>query len=174
LGGHCIPIDPFYLTWKAKEIGLHTQFIELAGQINKQMPHYVIDRVIGALNEERKSLRGSKILVIGIAYKPNVDDIRETPAAEIIELLWKHGAEVNYHDPHVTAFPKMRAYQIDLQSVPLTEKTLKEHDCVLIVTDHDAVDWGAIAKHARLIVDSRNAIERFVGPGKAAGKLVKA
>ena len=176
LGGHCIPIDPFYLTWKAKEIGRHTKFIELAGEINKHMPEYVISRVIAALNDEHKSLRGAKVLVIGLAYKPNVDDCRESPAAEIIELLAKHGATVNYHDPHVPVFPRMRQHAIDLKSQKLTEKTLKDHDCVLIITDHAAVDWTAIANHARLIVDSRNAIERFVlsKHGKVSGKLVKA
>ena len=177
LGGHCIPIDPFYLTWKAKEIGKHTKFIELAGEINKHMPEYVISRVVGALNDQKKSLNGSKVLVIGIAYKPNVDDTRESPAAEIIELLWKHGSEVTYHDPHVPVFPKMRDHAIDLKSLKLTEKSIKEHDCVLIVTDHDSVDYAALAKHAKLIVDSRNAMERFapgIGGAKASGKIVKA
>lgn len=173
LGGHCIPIDPFYLTWKAKEIGRHTKFIELAGEINKHMPHYVISRVMWALNQQRKALNGSKVLVIGVAYKPNVDDMRESPAAEIIELLWKHGAEVAYHDPHVPVFPKMRDYRIDLQSQPLTAKLIQEHDCVLIVTDHDATDYQALAMHAGLIVDTRNAMVKFVGNG-INGVLVKA
>ncbi|MCI0675055.1 MAG: nucleotide sugar dehydrogenase [Phycisphaerales bacterium] len=174
LGGHCIPIDPFYLTWKAREIGHHTRFIELAGEINRHMPQYVVNRVASALNEQKKSLRGSKILIIGIAYKPNVDDTRETPAAEIIELLHKQGADVSYHDPHCPIFPRMRAHHIELKSQQLSERALKDCDCVLVVTDHDAVEWGAIAKHSKLIVDSRNAIERFVGPGKASGTLVKA
>jgi UDP-N-acetyl-D-glucosamine dehydrogenase len=160
LGGHCIPIDPFYLTWKAKEIGRHTKFIELAGEINKSMPDYVIHRVMGALNEEKKSLNGSKVLVIGIAYKPNVDDTRESPAAEIIELLWESGAIVSYHDPHVDVFPKMRDHDIDLKSLKLTEKSIKDHDAVLIVTDHDKVDYAALGKHAKLIVDSRNAMAK--------------
>jgi len=174
LGGHCIPIDPFYLTWKAKEIGRHTKFIELAGEINKHMPEYVVQRVASAFNDQKKSLRGSKVLVIGIAYKPNIDDTRESPAAEIIELLWKHGAEVSYHDPFVPAFPKMRDHRIDLKSLKLSKKSLEDHDCVLIVTDHASVDWQAIAKHSKLIVDSRNAIERFVGSANVAGQLVKA
>jgi len=174
LGGHCIPIDPFYLTWKAKEIGRNTKFIELAGEINKHMPEYVISRVVSALNDHKKSLNGAKVLVIGIAYKPNVDDTRESPAAEIIELLWKHGATVNYHDPHVPDFPKMRDHAIDLKSLKLSEKTIKEHDCVLIVTDHEAVDYAALARHAKLIVDSRNAMERFAGDAKVSGKIVKA
>jgi UDP-N-acetyl-D-glucosamine dehydrogenase len=174
LGGHCIPIDPFYLTWKAKEIGRHTKFIELAGEINKHMPEYVIHRVMSAFNDQKKSLRGSKVLVIGIAYKPNVDDTRESPAAEIIELLWRAGAEVSYHDPHVPVFPKMRDHAIDLKSLKLTEKSIKEHDCVLIVTDHENVDYRAIAKHAKLIVDSRNAMARFAPNERITGTLVKA
>jgi UDP-N-acetyl-D-glucosamine dehydrogenase len=174
LGGHCIPIDPFYLTWKAKEIGRHTKFIELAGEINKHMPHYVLSRVVAALNDQQKSLRGSKVLVIGIAYKPNIDDTRESPAAEIIELLRSGGAQVSYHDPHVPIFPKMRDHQIDLKSVTLNDKTLGAADCVLIITDHEAVDWPAIARHAKLIVDSRNAMARFVGGANVAGVLVKA
>jgi UDP-N-acetyl-D-glucosamine dehydrogenase len=174
LGGHCIPIDPFYLTWKAKEIGRHTKFIELAGEINKHMPEYVIHRVVSAFNDQKKSLRGSKVLVIGIAYKPNVDDTRESPAAEIIELLWRAGAEVSYHDPHVPVFPKMRDHAIDLKSLKLTEKSIKDHDCVLIVTDHDSVDYRAIARHAKLIVDSRNAMTRFAGREKVSGTIVKA
>jgi UDP-N-acetyl-D-glucosamine dehydrogenase len=173
LGGHCIPIDPFYLTWKAKEIGKHTKFIELAGEINKAMPEYVINRVMIALNESKKSLKGAKVLVIGISYKPDVDDTRESPAAEIIEMLWKHGAVVNYHDPHVPVFPKMRDHAIDLKSLKLTEKTLKDHDCVLIVTDHANVDYAAIGKHAKLVVDSRNAMGR-VAPGALKAKVVKA
>jgi UDP-N-acetyl-D-glucosamine dehydrogenase len=175
LGGHCIPIDPFYLTWKAKEIGRHTKFIELAGEINKHMPHYVITRIMAALNDHSppKALRGSKILVIGVAYKPNIDDMRESPAAEIIELLWHHGATVHYHDPHVPAFPRMRHYNIDLASVDLTEKLIKEHDCVLIVTDHNAIDYQLLAKHAGLIVDTRNAMARFAD-SNVKGKIVKA
>jgi UDP-N-acetyl-D-glucosamine dehydrogenase len=174
LGGHCIPIDPFYLTWKAKEIGRHTKFIELAGEINKAMPEYVIHRVMMALNDQKKALRGSKVLVIGIAYKPNVDDCRESPAAEIIELLWKQGAEVSYHDPHVAVFPRMRDHHIDMKSLKINEKTLKEHDVVLIVTDHDAVDYTAIGKHAKLIVDSRNAMERFAKSTEVKARVVKA
>jgi UDP-N-acetyl-D-glucosamine dehydrogenase len=160
LGGHCIPIDPFYLTWKAKEIGHHTKFIELAGEINKRMPEYVISRVMLALNDQCKSLRGSEVLVIGIAYKPNVDDCRESPAAEVIELLWKNGAVVSYHDPHVAIFPKMRDHDIEMKSLELNAKMLADYDCVLIVTDHENVDYAAIGKHAKLIVDSRNAMAK--------------
>jgi UDP-N-acetyl-D-glucosamine dehydrogenase len=159
LGGHCIPIDPFYLTWKAREYGHHTRFIELAGEINNSMPHYVIHRTIDGLNEIGKALRGSKVLVIGLAYKPDVDDVRETPAAEIIKLLFEHGADVSYHDPHVPLFAGMRKYmEYRMHSVPLSKENLKNADCVLIVTNHANVDWKAIADHASLVVDSRNAL----------------
>jgi UDP-N-acetyl-D-glucosamine dehydrogenase len=164
LGGHCIPIDPFYLTWKAKEIGRPTRFIELAGEVNAQMPVYVIHRVMTALNDQSKALRGAKVLVVGIAYKPNVDDTRESPAAEIIELLGEHGAEVAYHDPHVPTFPTMRKHNIDLVSATLDAPTIQAHDCVLIVTDHESVDYGLLGEHARLIVDTRNAMDRVKEP----------
>jgi UDP-N-acetyl-D-glucosamine dehydrogenase len=163
LGGHCIPIDPFYLTWKAREFGHHTRFIELAGEINNSMPHYVIHRTIDGLNELAKPLRGAKVLVVGLAYKPDVDDVRETPAAEIIKLLFEHGADVSYHDPHVPLFAGMRKYmEYRMHSVPLTRDTVREADCVLIVTNHQAIDWRAIAEHARLVVDSRNALAPFL------------
>ena len=168
LGGHCIPIDPFYLTWKAKEIGRSTRFIELAGEVNTAMPHYVIERTQGALNDDRKSMKGAKVLVIGVAYKKNIDDSRESPSAEIIELLRDKGAEVSYHDPHIPTYPSMRKYRIDLKSVDLTEANLKATDCVLILTDHDAVDYANIARHSTLVVDSRNAMARVpAGTGKA-------
>jgi UDP-N-acetyl-D-glucosamine dehydrogenase len=159
LGGHCIPIDPFYLTWKAREFGHHTRFIELAGEINNSMPHYVVQRTIEGLNEHGKPLRGAKVLVIGLAYKPDVDDVRETPAAEIIKMLFEHGADVSYHDPHVPLFAGMRKYaEYRMESAALTQQNVSAADCVLIVTNHQAVDWAAIAKHARLVVDSRNAM----------------
>ncbi|MCR9245952.1 MAG: nucleotide sugar dehydrogenase [bacterium] len=159
LGGHCIPIDPYYLTWKAREFGHHTRFIELAGEINNSMPNYVIRRTIDGLNELGKPLRGSKVLVVGLAYKPDVDDVRETPAAEIIKLLFEHGADVSYHDPHVPLFAGMRKYmEYRMHSVPLTEDAVKDADCVLIVTNHSAIEWGKIAEHATLVVDSRNAM----------------
>jgi len=160
LGGHCIPIDPFYLTWKAREVGRTTRFIELAGEINTSMPHYVIERTQHALNEHSKSIKGAKVLALGIAYKKNIDDPRESPSAEIIELLRDRGAEVTYHDPHLPVFPSMRKHRIDLKSVALTPATLAAADCVLILTDHDAVDYAAIAKHAKLVVDTRNAMAR--------------
>ncbi|MCA9297205.1 MAG: nucleotide sugar dehydrogenase, partial [Phycisphaerales bacterium] len=171
LGGHCIPIDPFYLTWKAKEIGHTTRFIELAGEINQQMPTYVINRLMGALNDDCKSLRGSKILVMGIAYKPNIDDIRESPAAEVITLLREHGADVTYHDPHVPTFPRMRKYDIALKSQPLNEQAIADADAVLIITDHDAVDYTLIGRTAKLIVDTRNAMVDAEAP---TARIVKA
>ena len=171
LGGHCIPIDPFYLAWKAKSLGHSTKFIELAGEVNARMPQYVLNRTTAALNDEAKALRGARALIIGIAYKPNIDDIRESPAAEIIERLQAAGTEVAYHDPHVPRFPAMRKHKIDLASVPLTETTLRAHDCVIIVTDHDAVDYALIGRHARLIIDTRNAMARVDDP---KARVVKA
>jgi UDP-N-acetyl-D-glucosamine dehydrogenase len=172
LGGHCIPIDPFYLTWKAREHGRATRFIELAGEINRGMPEWVVAKTAEALNGDSKSVKNSKIIVVGLAYKPNVDDTRETPAAEIIELLAERGAKVSYHDPLVPVFPNMRAYQFDMKSVPLDEATLRNADCVLIVTDHEVTDWDAIATHAPLIVDTRNAMGRAGVPVR--GRLLKA
>ncbi len=171
LGGHCIPIDPFYLAWKAKALGHNTKFIELAGEVNARMPQYVLNRITAALNDDAKAVRGARALIIGIAYKPNIDDIRESPAAEIIERLQSAGAEVAYHDPHVPRFPAMRKHKIDLASVPLTETTLRAHDCVIIVTDHDAVDYALVGRHARLIIDTRNAMARVDDP---KARVVKA
>jgi UDP-N-acetyl-D-glucosamine dehydrogenase len=171
LGGHCIPIDPFYLTWKAKEVGHATKFIELAGEINRHMPRYVIRRVMEALNEEGKALRGSRVLVLGIAYKPNVDDIRESPAAEIIEQLQEAGATVDYHDPHLLVFPRMRKYSINLESQTLTPEAIEAADCVLIVTNHDAIDYELVGERAALIVDTRNAM---AGVERPAARIVKA
>jgi len=159
LGGHCIPIDPYYLTWKAREFGHHTRFIELAGEVNNSMPTYVVRRAMEGLNGLGLPMRGSKVLVVGLAYKPDVDDVRETPAAEIIKLLFEHGADVSYHDPHVPRFAGMRKYmEYDMRSTSLDADTVKQADCVLIVTDHKAVDWRLIGDHARLVVDSRNAM----------------
>jgi UDP-N-acetyl-D-glucosamine dehydrogenase len=171
LGGHCIPIDPFYLTWKAREVGQYTRFIELAGEINTRMPHYVVDRTVAALNDEGKAARGAKILVVGLAYKPNVDDVRETPAMEIMDLLEDIGAKVSYHDPLIPRFPHMRKYKRDLQSVPATPESLRAFDCVMIVTNHDCIDYRAIATHARLVVDTRNALRALHGLG---ARIVKA
>ncbi len=171
LGGHCIPIDPFYLTWKAREHGCVTRFIELAGEINRGMPEYVVDKAAEALNDDCKSVKASKVLVVGLAYKPNVDDTRETPAAEIIELLAERGAEITYHDPHVEKFPKMRNYSFDMHSVALDQQTLEAADCVIIVTDHARIDWSMIGKHAKLVIDTRNAMHGIEGVN---ARIVKA
>ncbi len=171
LGGHCIPIDPFYLTWKAREIGRDTRFIELAGEVNSGMPRYVIARIAEALNDDGKALRNAKILILGIAYKPNVDDIRESPAAEIIELLGDAGASVSYHDPHMPHFPGMRKYNINLHSQPLDEQTLTGVDAVVIVTNHDAIDYEAVGRHARVVIDTRNAMATVEAP---AARIIKA
>lgn len=155
LGGHCIPIDPFYLTWKAREYGLNTRFIELAGEINSNMPHWVIGKITEALNERSRAIRGSRVLVLGIAYKKNVDDMRESPSVELMELLTGKGAIVEYSDPHVPIFPKMRKHRFDLKSVPLTAERISDYDFVVLATNHDAFDYELIARHARLIIDTR-------------------
>ncbi|MEX2671998.1 MAG: nucleotide sugar dehydrogenase [Phycisphaeraceae bacterium] len=161
LGGHCIPIDPFYLTWRAHEVGLPTRFIELAGQVNHAMPDYVVQRTMLALNDRGKAVSQSRILVLGLAYKPNVDDVRESPAFELIVKLKKLGAAVDYNDPHVPATHRMRDYDLQMQSVPLTEESLREYDCVLIATNHAAYDWTMIADHAALVVDTRGAMREL-------------
>jgi UDP-N-acetyl-D-glucosamine dehydrogenase len=171
LGGHCIPIDPFYLTWKAREYQFSTRFIELAGEINTGMPHYVVMRTMEALNDHSRSLKGAKVLVLGLAYKRDVDDVRESPAFEVIELLQHKGADVTYHDPYVPRTHTMRRYDLEMVSVPLTPETLKAADAVLIVTDHTAVDYALVVAHAPLIVDTRNAT-RHVTTGRE--KIVKA
>ena len=155
LGGHCIPIDPFYLAWKAREYGVHTRFIELAGEINSAMPSWVIGKVTDALNARSKSLRGSRVLVLGIAYKKNVDDMRESPAVELMKLLVAKGARVEYSDPHVPVFPKMRKHHFNLKSVALAPQTIASYDLVLLATNHDVFDYKMIKQHARLIVDTR-------------------
>lgn len=155
LGGHCIPIDPFYLTWKAREYGLHTRFIELSGEINKAMPEYVVTKLMDGLNDAGKALNGSKVLVLGIAYKKNVDDMRESPSVQIMEILEQKGAQVAYSDPHVPVFPKMREHHFDLSSVEVSEQTLKDYDAVVLATDHDRFDYELIKSKAKLIIDSR-------------------
>jgi UDP-N-acetyl-D-glucosamine dehydrogenase len=158
LGGHCIPIDPFYLSWKAKEYDFSTRFIQLAGEINAAMPHYVIERLGAALNDRSRSIRGSKVLVLGVAYKKDVDDVRESPSLEIMKLLKERGAEVSYSDPFIARLHKMREYDFSyLSSVPLTEESLRSYDVVLIATDHSNVDYQRIVDHSRLVVDTRNA-----------------
>jgi UDP-N-acetyl-D-glucosamine dehydrogenase len=171
LGGHCIPIDPFYLTWVARKYGVHTRFIELAGEINTAMPDYVVNRVAEALNQERKPLNGSRICILGVAYKKNVDDPRESPAFTIMELLQQRGAVVSYNDPHVPSLPRMRHHHIQLQSQDLTEGFLGALDCAVIVTDHDAYDFAHIVRFTSLLVDTRNA---SAGIAKGNCRIVKA
>jgi UDP-N-acetyl-D-glucosamine dehydrogenase len=155
LGGHCIPIDPFYLTWKARQYGLHTRFIELAGEINSDMPHWVIGKVTDALNQRARSVMGSRVLVLGIAYKKDVADMRESPSVELMELLREKGALVDYSDPHVPVFPRLREHHFELASVALTPATLASYDLVLLATSHSAFDYSLINEHAKLIVDTR-------------------
>ncbi|MBN1608717.1 MAG: nucleotide sugar dehydrogenase [Polyangiaceae bacterium] len=157
LGGHCIPLDPFYLTWKAREYGISTRFIELAGEVNVSMPRYVVDRLQEALNQREKPLKSSNVLVLGIAYKKDIDDPRESPSFELISLLLERGAKVAYHDPHIPVAPGMRSWPNlpEMRSVPLSADALGKFDAVLIATDHSAVDYEMLARHSRLIVDSR-------------------
>ncbi len=155
LGGHCIPIDPFYLTWKAREYGVHTRFIELSGEVNRAMPEYVVSKLMDGLNNAGKPLRGSKVLVLGVAYKKNVDDMRESPSVEIMELVRAKGAQVAYSDPHVPVFPKMREHHFSLSSEQLTGKNLIKFDAVILATDHDKFDYELIKNSAKLIIDSR-------------------
>jgi UDP-N-acetyl-D-glucosamine dehydrogenase len=155
LGGHCIPIDPFYLTWKAREYGLHTRFIELSGEVNQAMPEYVVGKLMDGLNDNAKALKGSRVLVLGIAYKKNVDDMRESPSVEIMELLEAKGCEVAYSDPHVPVFPKMREHHFNLSSEVLTAESLMTFDAVVLATDHDKFDYELIRQYSKLIVDSR-------------------
>lgn len=155
LGGHCIPIDPFYLTWKAREFNVHTRFIELAGEINSAMPEWVVGKIASALNSRAKAFNGSKILVLGIAYKKNVDDMRESPSVMLMELLRSRGADVHYSDPWVPIFPKMREHSFDLSSVDLTAKVVQSFDCVIVATNHDEFDWQMIKDNADLVVDTR-------------------
>jgi UDP-N-acetyl-D-glucosamine dehydrogenase len=171
LGGHCIPIDPFYLTWKARQYGMATQFIELAGQINTGMPHYVVEKVADALNEHRKSLKGSRVLVLGLAYKPDIDDVRESPSLELIELLQHKGAKVDYNDPYIPQTHKQREYDLKMTSKKLTAKMLAGYDAVVISTNHSDYDYAWIVKNAQLVVDTRNATAK-VRAGRS--KIVKA
>lgn len=155
IGGHCIPIDPFYLTWKAREFGLHTHFIELAGEINAGMPQYVVDKTIAALNDRQRSLKGANILVLGIAYKRDVDDMRESPSVMVMEILRDWGANIAYCDPNVPVFPKMREHNFDLSSVPLSAESLQAQDAVLLLTDHTDFDYELIARESALLIDTR-------------------
>jgi UDP-N-acetyl-D-glucosamine dehydrogenase len=171
LGGHCIPIDPFYLSWKAHEYDFATRFIELAGEINIAMPYHVVEAVAGALNEREKSLKGSRVLVLGISYKKDIDDLRESPSLKIIELLQQHGARVDYNDPYFPQLHKMRHYDYShMRSADISPKSLAGYDCVLIATDHSAYDYQAIVDAAPLVVDTRNATRGVTGNH---GKIVR-
>jgi UDP-N-acetyl-D-glucosamine dehydrogenase len=163
LGGHCIPIDPYYLTWKAREVGLPTRFIELAGEVNRGMPEYVIGRLTLALNDRGKSVKGAKVLVLGLAYKPDVDDVRESPSFELIEKLEHLGAQVDYNDPHVPKTHRMRNYDLEMTSVDLLPRSIAGYDCVLIATNHSAYDWQLIADNAKLVIDTRGAMRHVNG-----------
>jgi len=172
LGGHCIPIDPFYLSWKAKEYDFATRFIQLAGEVNSSIPHYVVERIGAALNDRAKSIRGSKLLIQGVAYKKDVDDVRESPALEIMEMLQDKGAALAYHDPYIPRLHKMRKYDFShMSSSPLTEDLLKAQDAVVITTDHSGIDYQWLVDHAQLVVDTRNAT-RAVKRGRE--KIVRA
>ena len=155
LGGHCIPIDPFYLTWKAREYGMHTRFIELAGEINASMPQYVVDKIASALNDNGRPLKNSKVLILGVSYKKNVDDMRESPSLEIIKLLKFKKADVSCSDPFFKSLPKTRKLDLELSSVEVTSQNLKKYDVVVVVTDHDYFDYELIKKNSNLIVDTR-------------------
>ncbi len=171
LGGHCIPIDPFYLSWKARQYGLTTRFIELAGEVNVAMPRYVITRLMDALNDRSRSLKGAKVLVLGLAYKKDIDDVRESPSLELIELLKHRGAKVDYNDPHVPRTHKMREYDLKMTSKKIAPAMLKGYDAVIISTDHSAYDYAAIVRHAKLVIDTRNACKNVT---KGREKIVKA
>jgi UDP-N-acetyl-D-glucosamine dehydrogenase len=166
LGGHCIPIDPFYLTWKAREFGKSTRFIELAGEVNRAMPNYVVERAMHALNDDGKAMKGAKVLVMGLAYKPDVDDCRESPSFELIKELQALGARVDYSDPHVPTVPRTREHpDLKMDSVALTASSIAGYDCVVVATHHAAFNWQLVADNAKLVIDSRNAMRNF--PGKA-------
>ena len=161
LGGHCIPIDPFYLTWKAKQVGIDTRFIELAGEINSDMPNYVVKKVLKALNTINKSIQKSRILILGLAYKKNVDDSRESPSLTIIDLLIKMGAEIEYSDPFLPKSPKTRMFDFDLRSIDLTAKNIRSFDLILLATDHDDFDYELLLEESNLIVDTRNKFKKI-------------
>ncbi len=171
LGGHCIPIDPFYLTWRARQYGIPTRFIELAGEINTNMPNYVVTKIMEALNEHKKSLKGSKVLVLGLAYKKDIDDLRESPSIELIELLREKGAKVDYNDPYIPRTHRQRQHDLKMVSKKLSARMLAGYDVVLISTDHSDYDYDQIVKNAKLVVDTRNATASV---RKGRGKIVKA
>ena len=167
LGGHCVPVDPFYLAWKAREKRLSTEFIELAGRVNSNMPAYVVGKVAALLNSRRKSLNGARVALIGVAYKKNSSDVRESPAVRLIELLQEQGAVVSYHDPHV---PGLEA--LGLRSHPLTGEFLAAQDCAIVTTDHDAIDWGLVLQFSPIVLDTRNALGRLSSGTRLTGGLV--
>ncbi len=171
LGGHCIPIDPFYLTWKAREYDINTRFIELAGEINTSMPYYVVERAFEILNLNKKSLNGCKVLILGASYKKDIDDMRESPTLKLIEILREKGAEVDYNDPYVPKLPPARKYKYDMSSVELTKENLSKYDLVLLSTDHSNYDYAFINQHSKLIIDTRNAFEKH---GVKSSKIHKA
>jgi UDP-N-acetyl-D-glucosamine dehydrogenase len=171
LGGHCIPVDPFYLTWKARQYDLTTRFIELAGEVNHAMPAFVVAKLIDALNERGRSLKGARVMLLGVTYKRDLDDTRESPALKIIELLLNKGAEVSYHDPYVAVLGRSRKYDFDLRSVPLSGEALGTVDAVLIATDHTCIDYDFVVRSAPLVVDTRNAT---VGVRRGREKIVRA
>ncbi|MGE4286606.1 MAG: nucleotide sugar dehydrogenase [Phycisphaerae bacterium] len=170
LGGHCIPIDPFYLTWRARQYGMPTKFIELAGEINTSMPEYVVQRLMEALNSHKKAINGSRVLVLGLAYKKDIDDVRESPSLELIELLRDKGAKVDYNDPYIPETWKQRKYNLKMKSKPVTKAALAKYDAVLIATDHSEYDYQMIVDSAPLIVDTRNACEGLRGAKKKVWK----
>ncbi|MDD3559844.1 MAG: nucleotide sugar dehydrogenase [Melioribacteraceae bacterium] len=170
LGGHCIPIDPFYLTWKAREFELNTKFIELAGEINTYQPYYVVERAAEALNQFEKSLKGSKILILGAAYKKDIDDMRESPSLKLIEIFRTKGGQVDYNDPYVPKLPPTRKYKYDMESIELTEENLRKYDLVVLSTDHSDYDYKFIERNAKLILDTRNA---FAKNGIVTEKIYK-
>ncbi len=159
LGGHCIPIDPFYLTWKARQYEMNTKFIELAGEINTSMPKYVVNKIGDALNDCGKPFKGSRILVLGISYKKNIDDMRESPSVELMKLLQNKGSIIDYSDPFFSQFPPMRKYAFNLKSVPITKKNLNNYDLILLATDHDSFDYDFIKQNSKIIVDTRGRFE---------------
>lgn len=171
LGGHCIPIDPFYLTWKAREYDISTKFIELAGEINTMQPYHVVNRTIEALAKQNKSINGSKILILGAAYKKNIDDMRESPSLKLVEIFLHKGAKVEYNDPYVPKLPATRHYKFDMESVELTKENISNFDVIVVSTDHDIYDYDFIYQHSNLIVDTRNAFKKN---GLVNDKLFKA
>ena len=171
MGGHCIPIDPFYLSWKAREYDFTTRFIELAGEINVSVPYYVVSKISDGLNERKKSLKGARILILGVAYKRDVDDARESPALAIMELLEKKGVTLLYHDPYIPSLPSFRKYRFRLKSSPLSERLLRSIDAAVVVTDHSQIDYEWIVRHAPLVVDTRNVTK---GMDHWKKKIVKA